>query len=134
MRAGDATSGLINGGSMDPMMVRPSRHHGIHIFNVCMRALINIHRMHQNFHLTWSELAEAMTFIKGGPDDPAFPFVSELIVCLPHASDETNLSWASILRIHRPVLSSQMRIVWSSAAERRYLPFGWKTRDRTQSS
>jgi len=52
-----------------------SRHQGIHIFNV------------------WSELVEAMTFIKGGPEDPpAFPFVSELIVCRPHARDETNLS------------------------------------------
>jgi hypothetical protein len=74
---------------------------------------------------TWSELAEAITFMSSGPEEPPdFPFVSELIICRPQARDETNRSCASIFRMHRPVLSSQMRIVWSSAAERRYLPLG----------
>ena len=92
--AGSLNEGKVYGS--DDGFVR-SRHHGIHIFNVCTRAPINIQQQqkctNKNLHVTWSELVEAMTFIKGGPEDPpAFPFVSELIVCRPHARDETNLS------------------------------------------
>ncbi|KAF8514672.1 hypothetical protein JB92DRAFT_122119 [Gautieria morchelliformis] len=54
--------------------------------------------------------------------------------CLPHTIDATNCSCASIFFTHRPVLRSHMRTVWSSAAERRYFPHGWKDRARTQLS
>ena len=80
---------------------------------------------------TWSELPLAMTFMSAGPSPPS-PELDN--VCRPQDKHETKRSCASILRMQRPVLISQMRMVWSSEDESRYLPFGWKTSPRTQSS
>jgi len=52
----------------------------------------------------------------------------------PQARQEANFECASIFFKHRPVLRSQIRIVLSSAADRRYFPEGWKVRALTQLS
>lgn len=82
--------------------------------------------------LTWSELPDTSTFIKFDAS-PSLPS-SVPVACRPHDRLDTNRSCAAMVRIHRPVLISHIRIERSSDAERRYFPLGWKTRDRTQSS
>ena len=52
----------------------------------------------------------------------------------PHVMHVTNLSCASTVFVHRPLCKSQILIVLSSDAERRYLPDGWKTSARIQLS
>jgi len=73
---------------------------------------------------------DARTFTVRFPPSSSPP--SETI--RPQARQEANGECASIFFKHRPVLRSQMRMVLSSAADRRYFPEGWKVRAFTQLS
>jgi hypothetical protein len=84
-------------------------------------------------NVKWSTLSvppDARTFTVRFPPSSSPP--SETI--RPQARQEANGECASIFFKHRPVLRSQMRMVLSSAADRRYFPEGWKVRAFTQLS
>jgi len=86
--------------------------------------------------IVWSTLAVATTLTNFPASDalgPA-PFdlasaspVAEFAVVLPHARVVMKCPCASRTFMHRPVESSQTRIVLSSPADNKNLPEGWKT-------
>lgn len=90
----------------------------------------------------WSTLALANTFTTCPPPGPAAapaplvvaPFAGPGFEALPQTKLVTKWAWASSVLVHRPVSRSQVRIVLSSEAESRNLPFGWNTSARTQLS